>query len=186
MGMLLDNAASQRKLFSVVCVFSMLMVSVAFGNESLCKAEPKHAVVESLQPSAADQDATFEKVWVEYDIRVDGKKGMRIHAKFTVKNSLNVSCRLIAQFYRRDSSYLTSDGDPAYTTSEGHVYTYVDLKPRFNSTRYEDKTLFIPYEAFNIKARGQYLLKFVLFLDRNAQTIGHSADFNFKYTKDTL
>jgi hypothetical protein len=186
MEILLDSAASQRKLFSVFCALSMLLVSVAFGNESLCKAEPKHAVVESLQSSAADQDATFEKVWVEHSVRVDGKKGMRIHAEFTVKNSLNVSCRLIAQFYKRDGSYLKADGDPAYTTAEGHVYTYVDLKPGFNSTRYADKTLFIPYKAFNIKGPGLYLLKFVLFLDRNAQTIGHSADFNFKYTKDTL
>ena len=186
MEMLLHNAASRKKLFSVLCALSMLLINMSFADGSHRKSAPKIEVVESLQQGAADQDATFKKVWVEYDVRVDGKKGMRIHAEFTVKNSLNISCRLIAQFYRRDGSYLTSDGDPAYTTSEGHVYTYVDLKPRFNSTRYEDKTLFIPYKAFNIKGRGQYSLRFVLFLDRNAQTIGHSADFNFKYTKDTL
>jgi hypothetical protein len=146
---------------------------------------PKIEVVESLETSAADQDATFERVWVEYNVRVDGKRGLRIHAKFTVKNSLNVSCRLIAQFYERDGTYLKADRHPAYTTSEGHVFTFVDVKPSFNSTAYADKILFIPYEAFNLKQRGMYLLKFVLFVDRNAQTIGHSADFNFKYTKQT-
>ena len=186
MEMLLHNAASRKKLFSVLCALLMLLINMSFADGSHRKSVPKIEVVESLQPSAADQDATFEKVWVEHNVRVDGKKGMRIHAEFTVRNSLNVSCKLIAQFYKRDGAYLKADGNPAYTTDEGHVFTYVNVKPGFNSTRYADKTLFLPYEAFNIKGRGQYSLKFVLFLDRNAQTIGHSADFNFKYTKDTL
>ena len=178
------ETTAQRKVFAIL---SMLLISGVLANRSLGKAVSRIEAVESHQPSSADQDATFEKVWVEYDVRVDGKKGMRIHVKFIVKNSLNASCTLMAQFYRRDGSYLKSDGQPAYTTSEGHVYTYVNVRPRFTNTRYDDKSLFIPYEAFNIKGAGVYLLKFVLFVDRSAQgfiqTIGHSADFNFKYTK---
>jgi len=187
MKVIVDNGAAQRKLFGILCALSMLLISGALANRDLCKALPKIEIVESLQSSSADQDATFEKVWVEHDVRVDGKKGMRIHAKLIVKNSVNASCTLMAQFYRRDGSYLKSDGQPAYTTSEGHVYTFVNIKPRFTNTRYDDKSLFIPYEAFNIKGAGVYLLKFVLFVDRSAQgfiqTIGHSEDFNFKYTK---
>ena len=175
-----------RKVFAIL---SMLLISGVLAKRSLGKAVPKIEVVELVQPSSADQDATFEKVWVEHSVRVEGKKGMRIHAKFKVKNSLNVSCTLIAQFYKRDGAYLKAGGDPAYTTSEGHVYAYVNFTPRFISTAYADKSLFIPYEAFNLKEGGQYSLKFVLFLDRKSpgndvQTIGHSADFNFKYTKE--
>jgi hypothetical protein len=181
----LGNAASLRKLFGILSALSMLLISGALANRGFCKPVPKIEVVESLPRGAADQDATFEKVWVEHNVRVDGKRGLRIHAKFTVKNSLNVSCRLIAQFYKRDGIYLEAGGHSTYATSEGHVYTFVDIKPSFKSTAYADKVLFIPYEAFNIRQRGMYLLKFVLFVDRNAQTIGHSADFNFKYTKDT-
>lgn len=186
MEKLVNSGAPQRKMFGILCALSVLLMSVPLANGTPPKDEPKIHLSEPLE-TVPDDDAKFEKVWVEHDVRVDGKKGMRIHAKFIVKNSLNTSCTLIAQFYRRDGSYLKSDGQPAYTTSEGHVYTYVNVKPRFTNTRYEDKSLFIPYEAFNIKGGGVYFLKFVLFVDRSAQgfiqTIGHSADFNFKYTK---
>ena len=186
MEMLVNNVASQKKLFGILCALSILLMSIPLANGAPAKDEPKIDLIEPLE-STPDDDATFEKVWVEHDVRVDGKKGMRIHVKFIVKNSLNASCTLMAQFYRRDGSYLKSDGQPAYTTSEGHVYTYVNVRPRFTNTRYDDKSLFIPYEAFNIKGAGVSFLKFVLFVDRSAQgfiqTIGHSADFNFKYTK---
>ena len=175
MGMLIDKAISQRKLFSFLCVISILLINMPAAHG----APPKYQLHE---------DAKFESVWVEQDVRVDGKKGMRIHAKFVVKNSLNVSCKLIAMFYR-DDAFLKADpktdGQSDYATTEGHVSTYVNVKPSFNSTRYADKRLFIPYEAFNLKS-GMYLLKFVLFVERNVhgkefETIGHSADFNFKY-----
>lgn len=179
-----EYATSRRKLFGILFALSMLPISGVLAKGRLGKAAPKIEIVESLQPNPADQDATFDKVWVEHSVRVEGKKGMRIHAKFKVKNSLNVACILIAQFYKRDGAYLKAGGDPAYTTSEGHVYAYVNFTPRFISTAYADKSLFIPYEAFNLKEGGQYLLKFVLFVDRNGQAIGHSADFNFKYTKE--
>jgi hypothetical protein len=170
---LLDNTTSQRKLFGVLGVLSMLLINMPAAHG----APPKYQLHE---------DARFESVWVEQDVRVDGKKGMRIHAKFVVKNSLNVSCKLIAMFYTRDGAFLKADGQSDYTTPEGHVSTYVNVKPSFSSTRYADKRLFIPYEAFNIKTSGMYLLKFVLFVERNVhgkefETIGHSADFNFTY-----
>jgi hypothetical protein len=117
MGRSLDNAVSQRKLFGILSALSILLISGALANRNFCKAMPKIEVVESIETGEADQDATFEKVWVEYNARVDGKRGMRIHAKFKVKNSLNVSCRLIAQFYKRDGTYLNADGQPDYTTS---------------------------------------------------------------------
>jgi hypothetical protein len=99
--------------------------------------------------SPAVEDATFEKVWVEHDVKVDGKKGMRIHTSFTVKNNLNVVCTLVAHFYKREGAQLEgADLQGDYSTSDGHVVTYVKVTPRFTSTRYSDKTLFIPYREF--------------------------------------
>jgi len=181
----LDNAASQRKLFGILSALAILLISGALANRSFCKAAPKIDVVESLQTGAVVQDATFEKVWVEHDVRVDGKKGMRIHVRFTVKNSLNAVCTLIAHFYTREGAELGgADLQGDYSTSDGHVVTYVKVTPRFTSTRYSDKSLFIPYQEFNIKTPGLYLLKFILFLERQGdQILAKSTEFNFKYTK---
>lgn len=175
----------QQKLFGVLCALSMSLTSVPVSSGISHKSE----IVAPISVNAPEMDGTFEKVWVEHDVRVDGKKGMRIHTTFTVKNNLNAECTLVAHFYHRDGAQLTgADLQGDYSTSDGHVVTYVKVKPRFASTRYPDKSLFIPYKEFHIKGAGVYLLKFIVFLeryDRADQILAKSEEFNFKYTKTT-
>ena len=45
---------------------------------------------------------------------------------------------------------------------------------------------FCPYQEFQIKSPGLYLLKFIVFVERHDQgdrVLAKSAEFNFKYTK---
>ena len=164
----------------------MLLSSMAVSNGTSRKFELTSDFTEPNE-SAAVEDATIEKVWVEHDVKVDGKKGMRIHTSFTVKNNQNVVCTLVAHFYTREGAQLKgADLQGDYSTSDGHVVTYVKVTPRFSSTRYSDKTLFIPYREFHVKSPGVYLLKFIVFLERydqGDQILARSAEFNFKYTK---
>ena len=188
MEMLLNSVASQRKLFSILCALSMLFTSTVLAKEILRTREPRTGVIASLSTQAAtDPDGAFEKVWVEHDVRVDGKKGMRIHSSFVVKNSLRAVCTLLAHFHKHDGAELAgADLQGDYSTSDGHVVTYVKFTPRFTSTRYSDKSLFIPYREFNIKTPGVYLLKFILYLERHDQgdrVLAKSTEFNFRYTK---
>lgn len=178
----------QKKLFGILWVLSMSLISVPVSRGISRKSEAIE-VVAPISVNAPDMDGTFEKVWVEHDVRVDGKKGMRIHTTFVVKNNLNVECTLVAHFYHKDGTQLTgADLQGDYSTSDGHVVTYVKVKPRFTSTRYSDKSLFIPYQEFHIKGAGVYFLKFIVFLeryDRGDQILAKSAEFNFKYVKTT-
>ena len=171
--------AAHRKLFASFWALLLLIISTAVANAKLELIDPYQR--------ATDQDGTFERVWVEHSVKVDGKKGMRIHASFVVKNSLNAECTLVAHFYRDDGTQLPgADLQGDYSTSDGHVVTYVKFKPRFTSTRYADKSLFIPYQEFKIKGAGSYQLKFVLFLERHDQgdrVLAKSEEFNFRYTK---
>lgn len=176
----------QKKLFGILFALSMSLITMPVSSGVLSRNEAIE-VVAPIAVNAPDMDGTFEKVWVEHDVKVDGKKGMRIHTSFTVKNNLNVECTLVAHFYHRDGTQLNgADLQGDYSTSDGHVVTYVKVKPRFTSTRYSDKSLFIPYQEFHIKSAGVYLLKFIVFLeryDRGDQILAKSAEFNFKYTK---
>ncbi len=186
MQRLLHSSASIRKVLRILCAVSMLLISMAVSNGTSRKFELTSDFTEPNE-SPAVEDATFEKVWVEHDVKVDGKKGMRIHTSFIVKNNLNVVCTLVAHFYKREGTQLEgADLQGDYSTSDGHVVTYVKVTPRFTSTRYSDKTLFIPYREFHLTTPGLYLLKFIVFLERHDQgdrILARSAEFNFKYTK---
>jgi hypothetical protein len=176
----------QMKLFVILCALSMSLISMSASSGN----SRKSAAIEVVDPifqKATDVDGTFEKIWVEHDVRVDGKKGMRIHASFVVRNALRAECTLVAHFYQKDGAQLTgADLQGDYSTSDGHVVTYIKFTPRFTSTRYSDKSLFIPYKEFHIKGAGFYPLKFILFLERHDQgdrVLAKSEEFNFKYMK---
>ena len=55
---------------------------------------------------------------------------MRIHTRFIVKNNLNVVCTLVAHFYKKEGAQLEgADLQGDYSTSDGHVVTYVKSHP---------------------------------------------------------
>jgi len=185
MQRLLNSGTSLKTVLHFLCVVSMLLMSMPVSNGTSRKFESTSDLVQPNE-SPAVEDATIERVWVEHDVKVDGKKGMRIHTTFVVRNNLNVVCTLVAHFYHRTGAQLDgADLQGDYSTSDGHVVTYVKVTPRFASTRYNDKTLFIPYEEFHIKSPGSYLLKFIVFVERKQdnQVLAKSAEFNFRYTK---
>ncbi|MES1216570.1 MAG: hypothetical protein ABUT20_13730, partial [Bacteroidota bacterium] len=50
--------------------------------------------------------ATFGKMWVDYDVTEDGKKGMRIHVKFSAFHMKNVDSYLAIYFEKKDGEKL--------------------------------------------------------------------------------
>jgi len=177
--MLLENAASNRKLFSLLCALSMLFISIPIIN-----ATPRNGDVNT--EVFVDQDGTFNKVWVEHSVMNDGKKGMRIHANFTIKNNLNVQCRFVARFYKQDGTPLRAGDDSGYRAGGGDLGVLDEFKPHYNQAEYGDVSLFLPYRELRITEPGIHPLKFVLFLEREThgwQVIAKSEDHNFKYRK---
>ena len=46
--------------------------------------------------------ATFNKMWVDYDVTEGGLKGMRLHIKFTVYDMLNMDAYMAVYFEYND------------------------------------------------------------------------------------
>ena len=113
MQRLLHSSAPITKVLRILFAVSMLLSSMAVSDGTSRKLEMTSDFTEPNE-SPAVEDVTFEKVWLEYNVKVDGLKGMRIHAKLTVKNNSNVECRLIANFYKRDGKPLMSDSAGLY------------------------------------------------------------------------
>jgi hypothetical protein len=184
MEMLLHHAASRRKLFSVFCALSILLMNLSFADGSHGKSMSKIEIVKPLHRSAPDDPvAIFENVWLEHHVIEHGVKGMRIHAKFIVKNRFNVPCNLIPFF--------SSKGGAPLNQPYNEVFASVSFTPRYDSSEYADKSFFLPYKKFNFLQRGVYDLKLHLGVASEVRRNGKSEYLNigtseyvyFTYTK---
>ena len=107
-------------------------------------------------PRPADPNATFEKLWIDYDVYEDGVKGMKIHVKFTAYEMLNMDAFLAIYFEFDDEigGYL-KDKNSKYNSSAGEVAVYRSMKPLYNPAVYDDLAVFMPYGEFDLDP-GQY------------------------------
>jgi hypothetical protein len=100
--------------------------------------------------------ATFEKLWVDYDIYEGGVKGMRIHVKFTAYDMLNMDAYLAIYFEYDDElgGYLKDKNDK-FNSTAGDVAVYSSIKPQYNPAVYNDLAVFMPYGELDLDP-GQY------------------------------
>ncbi len=101
----------------------------------------------------------IEQVWVDHNVYQGNVKGMKIHVKFTVNNMLNKTGRVSAYFHHSNGTAL-NDYNDSHRTSDGKVSTGTDYKPGYQNCRYEDLTIFMPYDELHCTGKGQYDLKF--------------------------
>jgi hypothetical protein len=168
--------------FISICTLSMPRVSASQQNLKQAAWSDKTALPGySIMPD--DPEATFQGARVVHNVTVDGQKGMRIHAKFTVKYGLDVPCRMIAYFFYDDGTKLKS-GDKNYSTSDGQVSARARFTPKYDPAVYNDLQLFVPYEALNMEEGDVYDLKFYLALYDNEgeRFFGKSGWYKFQLT----
>lgn len=115
--------------------------------------------------NTSSRTGTIESIWVDYDQWQDGQKGMLIHTKFVVDGMLGRTGRCVAYFYFENGDPL-KDFNENYRTVDGKVSVGDDFEPRYESTRFSDFKLFMPYDELHM-ASGSYELKFyVLVYDK--------------------
>lgn len=179
MGVFNGNAFCVKQLLTALCALSMLLINVPLVNGSRPKNTPAIDIVEPIHAGApAAPVAIFKNVWIEHHVRSNGAKGMRVHAKFTVKNGRGISCALIA--------YIASDTD-------SHPVNLVNITPAYDATDYADMTLFISYKEisskFNLNQPGEHDLKLRVTVASQTSginydnVIGRSETIEFTFTK---
>ncbi|HUQ33686.1 MAG TPA: hypothetical protein VM095_16315 [Pyrinomonadaceae bacterium] len=144
--------------------------------------------VKAAAPALAapdDPEAIYHAARIVHNVTVNGKKGMRVHANFTVKYGLDNPCKLIAYFYYDDADNQALEADdPKYRTAEGKVSASTNFTPQYDPALYKDLQLFIPYEALNLESGDVYDLKFYLALydQSGGRFFGKSGWYKFKVT----
>ena len=132
-----------------------------------------------------DPEAVYQGARIVHNVTVNGEKGMRVHAKFTVKHGYDVACKMIAYFYYDDSDNTPlKAGDARYRTKTGNVSAQKNFTPAYDPAVYNDLQIFIPYDALNMESGEVHDLKFYLALydTEGERFFGKSGWYKFQLT----
>ena len=127
--------------------------------------------------------ATFDSVWIDYNVTEKGQLGMRIHTKFSVNNMKAQDGSLRIYFQKSDGTSLkSSDGN--FESKLGNVAAFNDIKPGYDVTDYKDLATFMPYSELHL-GPGKYNLKMDIdVIDDAGELIKHLTLYDFTYTKN--
>lgn len=128
--------------------------------------------------SEHEADATFEKLWVDYDVTEDGKLGMRIHTKFSLTNLKDVDCYLGIYFEKKNGEKIEGlNAD--FRSKNGQLAVYKSLKPAYDDAVYKDVKVFMPYSEINT-GKGKFDIKLDAdIILKNGDMVKHLTDYDF-------
>lgn len=124
--------------------------------------------------------AIFDKMWVDYNVTEKGRKGMRIHVKFSTINLKGVDSYLAIFFEKKDGTKILTN-NREFRSKDGQLAVYRSLKPGYDNAVYEDMTVFLPYDELQL-TRGKYDLKMdVDVIYKNGDMVQHLNHYDFWY-----
>ena len=133
---------------------------------------------------AAEPRATFDKMWMDYDVYEDGVKGMRMHVKFTAYDMLNMDAYLAIYFkHSGESGDYLKDKNGKYNSSDGNVAVYKSINPSYNPAVYDDLQIFMPYSELDLSAGDYQLTMDVKLIYKAGGAISKLTMYDFEYTK---
>jgi len=132
--------------------------------------------------SVIKADVNFEDMWIDYDVTEGGKKGMRIHLKFSAINMKGVDAYAAIYFQKKNGEKL--EGVSAtYRSKNGQLAVYKSLKPGYDEAVYKDLQLFMPYSEINV-GTGKFDLKMKAeIIYPSGDLIKHLKDLDFWFTR---
>lgn len=162
----------RKNFFLLICgIFSFIFLS-ARSTEKI------------NQSISADPRATFDKLWVDYDVYEEGVKGMKIHVKFTAYDMLNMDSYLAIYFqYDDEVGGWLKDKNGKFTSSEGDVAVYKSLKPQYNPALFSDLYVFMPYDELDLTPGEWDLAMDVKLIYKAGGIISKLTTYYFEYTK---
>jgi len=128
--------------------------------------------------------ATFDKLWIDYDVYENSVRGMKIHIKFTAYEMLNMDAYVAIYFEHDDEvgGYLKDKNDK-YNSSAGEVAVYKSIKPLYNPAVYNDLEVFMPYNELDLDP-GEYDLSMdVKLIYKTGGVISKLTTYYFEYSK---
>lgn len=127
------------------------------------------------------QSAKIRALSAEYDVVVNGQRGMNVKVTFDVSGMKGKTNQVALYFYYANGNRL-EDTNGLYHTTDGQVSSHVSYTPQWLNTTYTDLKIFIPYDEFHLTA-GKYQLKTNAYVWNGNTVLAKSDWLNFTYTK---
>jgi hypothetical protein len=134
------------------------------------------------QPSSGAITATFDRMWVDYDVTEGGQMGMRIHITFSVLGMRGVSGEVAYGFEMENGDRIYTSNE-RYKSKNGQLTIYRDINPSYNDTYYEDLRVFMPYRELTV-GEGSNALRIHTDLIYGTDGNVHLTYYNFTFTRD--
>ncbi len=99
-------------------------------------------------PPPADAAFKVEKMWIDYDIFRNGKKGLLVHIRATVEQLKGYNIQFAAVVERKNGDQILGKTMRSVT---GSLTAYYDVVPKYDSTSFNNVEMFIPYEEFTVQ-----------------------------------
>ncbi len=132
--------------------------------------------------SGSQVDVTFEDLWVDYDVTEGGKKGMKIHVKFTALYMKGVDAYVAIYFEKKNGEKIEGKTE-GYRSKNGQLAVYKSIKPAYDEAVYKDIQLFMPYEEIKVSS-GKHDMKLEAdIILQNGDMVNHLKDHEFWYEK---
>ena len=147
-------------------------------------AIPVRLVIPTVKVVRKAGVAKFGRIWVDYGETENGKLGMRVHLKLTVRGMKDENAYVEVKFTKADGTLLYAKS-PSYQSKSGNGQTtaYRLITPIYTSANFGDVSVFVPYDEFNLPP-GRYNLKIhadLVYADFSP--VGHLTYKNFTYSK---
>ena len=128
--------------------------------------------------------ATFDKLWIDYDVLDNGIKGMKIHIKFTAYEMKDMDAYL-AIYFQSDDENATwlMDKNNKYNSTDGYVAVYRSIKPLYDPAIYSDLDVFMPYSELDLEPGEYDLAMDVKLIYKAGGVISKLTKHYFEYTK---
>jgi LEA14-like dessication related protein len=124
-------------------------VHVVYRNEDIVLKILPDGKLPDLTPQMVGKKgvAIIESVWLENPVASkEGERGVGLHSKFVVEGMLNQECIFAAFFYKADGSKVMTTAKD-FSTPSGHTTAQRRFTPGFDSTAYDDFSVFVPARA---------------------------------------
>lgn len=128
--------------------------------------------------------ATFDKLWIDYDVFDNGIKGMKIHVKFTAYEMKDMDA-FLAIYFQSDDENATwlMDKNKKYNSSDGYVAVYRSIKPQYDPAVFNDLDVFMPYGELDLEPGEYDLAMDVKLIYKAGGIISKLTTHYFEYTK---
>jgi hypothetical protein len=136
-----------------------------------------------LKPGA-DPAATFDSIWVDYDVTQDNMRGMKIHLSFSAFSMKDMSAYVAIYFeYNDDLAGFLKDKNKKFQSSEGDVAVYKKITPAYDPALYKNLELFMPYTELDLEPGIYDLTMDVKLIYEKGGLISRLTYYDFEYTK---